>query len=232
MAAKYPAILTSLTEMINGMAPGGKIPNEHELAELYGASRMTVRRALQVLIDEGRLRGVRGSGTFVTERALKKTITIASFTESMQAVGLTPSTTVLGAAIAPATAEECGSMDLADGAMVYRIERLRLGDGVPMGIERTVWSAERFPGLLGHDLTRSLYGTLAAEYDCVVQRSRSLVSAIALNTKDAKLLETPRAAPGLRIRSANVDTDGSVIERGLSVYRADRYEVEFSHHRD
>ena len=231
MAAKYPAILTSLTEMINGMSPGDKIPNEHELAELYGASRMTVRRALQVLIDENRLRGVRGSGTFVTERPLKKTITIASFTESMQAVGLTPSTTVLGAAIAPATDEECASMDLAQGAMVYRIERLRRGDGVPMGIERTVWSADRFPGLLGHDLTQSLYGILAAKYDCLVQRSSSLVSAIALNTKDAKLLETPRASPGLRIRSANVDRDGTVIERGLSVYRADRYEVEFSHQR-
>lgn len=115
--------------------------------------------------------------------------------------------------------------------MVHRIERLRLGDGVPMGIERTVWSADRFPGLLGHDLTQSLYGILAADYDCVVQRSRSLVSAIALNAKDAKLLQTSRGAPGLRIRSANVDTAGTVIERGLSVYRADRYEVEFSHQR-
>lgn len=51
----------------NRLQPGDKIPTERELARLLGVSRLTVRKALEELVDEGLLYRVQGSGTYVAE---------------------------------------------------------------------------------------------------------------------------------------------------------------------
>ena len=50
------------------LRPGAKLPNELELAEMYGVARLTVRRAIADLVEAGYLVVLRGRGTFVVER--------------------------------------------------------------------------------------------------------------------------------------------------------------------
>ncbi len=75
---------------------GTRIPSERKLAETYHVSRMTLRQAVQTLIDEGLLRRAIGSGTFVTNQKVQEHMSgISSFTETMEAVGKVPSSKTL-----------------------------------------------------------------------------------------------------------------------------------------
>lgn len=67
---------------------GDKIPAERELANDFGVSRMTLRQAIQALVDEGILERRVGSGTFVANRKVQEKMSgITSFTELMHATG-------------------------------------------------------------------------------------------------------------------------------------------------
>ena len=57
---KYEEVLQWLSELVSEAEPGTRIPTEKELAKRFNVSTMTVRRALQILIEAGRLNGVPG----------------------------------------------------------------------------------------------------------------------------------------------------------------------------
>ena len=82
---KYERIREAISAMAAEAGPGAQIPPEKELAQRFGASTMTVRRALQILTESGLLHGVPGKGTFVARpRVTKMTRVSNSFTEALQ----------------------------------------------------------------------------------------------------------------------------------------------------
>ena len=70
-APAYQRIRDHLFDHIRGgdWSPGDRLPSEHDLKEQFGVSRMTVRRALRELVDEGYVSRVVGAGTYVTDRS-------------------------------------------------------------------------------------------------------------------------------------------------------------------
>lgn len=66
---KYQQIVDWLAENINSgtYRPNERIPSEHELSEQFGLSRQTIRHAIEILEQQGRVRRVRGSGTYVQD---------------------------------------------------------------------------------------------------------------------------------------------------------------------
>ena len=63
----YLNIGEQLSTEVSRMQPGDRLPKERELAERFAVSRMTVRQALSLLADQGRVYSVRGHGTFVAQ---------------------------------------------------------------------------------------------------------------------------------------------------------------------
>ncbi|MFP5312168.1 MAG: GntR family transcriptional regulator [Actinomycetes bacterium] len=225
VAAKYEEVLKDLSRRISGMGAGERLPSEQELARTYGVSGMTVRRALQVLIEAKRLVGIRGKGTFVSQPTVTKRMVMASFTDSMKAAGMTAGAKVLSASLQPADRMAADALGLRVGEQVITLSRLRSGDDTPLCLDRTTLRAEAFPGLLGEDLTGSLYEVLRTKYGVQLSRAESRVSAVLPTPEEAVLLNIPATQPCIRVTVLSMTDDGLPGECTVSVYRGDRYEL-------
>jgi GntR family transcriptional regulator len=192
---------------------GDRLPPERELAGRYGCSLITVRRALSELAREGRLERARGRGTFVQRPPIIRDIAArAGFADEMRARGLEPYATVVTARVEPATMPVAAALEIASGAPVQYLERVRGADGLPYLLEQAHLSAERFPGLLDADFSvDSLYEVLDRRYGVQIARTRETISAVVPNAREAGLLGMRRARPAICLEgTASASGDGPV----------------------
>ena len=130
------------------LRPGESLPPERELAALTGLSRVTVRKAVQTLVEAGRLVQRRGSGTFVAprvERVEQALSLLTSFSEDMARRGKAVRSVWLCRAVHAPSPEEVMALGLAAHDRVARLERVRMADGVPLAIERASLSTAVLP---------------------------------------------------------------------------------------
>ncbi|SEE74695.1 GntR family transcriptional regulator [Ruania alba] len=222
---KYDAIARDLSTMIDAKQAGDRIPSEQELAASYGVSAMTVRRALQILTEGGRIEGIPGRGTFVREPTVRKALTSTSFSETMRATGRVPSSRLLEASITGATEAERRELDLGGQDAVLHIRRVRYGDDVPLCVEHSRLAADRFPGLLGHDLEASLYALLRTKYHTQIRRARFEVAATLADPASAEHLSIGVDVPCLLTTTVGHDQHGDHVELTTSLYRGDVYRL-------
>ena len=135
--------------MVNGhLKPGEAMPGEWDLADLYGVSRLTVRRALDELVRQNWLEKKHGVGTFVRQPTMA---TIAagklSFTEQMRSIGREPSSKFISQNLTSATDKISRALQIQEGDPIIEITRVRLADNVPILLETACLSTVRFPDL-------------------------------------------------------------------------------------
>ncbi len=209
---------------------GDRLPTERELAESYGCSLITVRRALSELVHEGRIERTQGRGTTVLlPRIEHEPAGKLSFTAEMTRHGLTASTKVVTAGPESAGEVVATALGIEPGAPVLYLERLRLADDEPVLLEQAYLSAERFPGLLSHDLELgSLYEILEDRYDTRVARTRESLRPVLLEAREARLLKGDRRSPALLIEGIATTADDRPVEYSRTYVRGDRtrYSVE------
>jgi GntR family transcriptional regulator len=202
---------------------GEALPSERDLARQLNISRVTVRKAISGLVDQGILVQHWGSGTFIAptmrvEQALSR---LSSFTDDMRIRGLTPGARVIERSCGPAAPKESMALGLSPGDKVSRLQRLRLAGDVPMAIEIATVPA-RFlpdPDMVAH----SLYATLA-ERGCPPRRALQRLHAVLLNDEQASLLDVPPASAALYIERRSFLEDGTPVEFTASYYRGDAYD--------
>jgi GntR family transcriptional regulator len=223
---KYETVLNWLSDLAANEEPGTRIPTEKELSAKFGVSAMTVRRALQILTESGRLRGVPGSGTFVARPRVTKVMEAdSSFSDAMRASGRTPSSQLLEATLTPADTTQAQVFGVPQGTMVYVIRRVRLGDGEPLGYEVSTLESRTLPGLLGYDLETSLYDIVTTKYNIDIERIGLVVSARLPSHEEAQHLRVEPATPCLQTVVSSRVRGGQVFEHTVSLFRGDLYEV-------
>lgn len=201
---------------------GDPVPSERELADTLDISRMTARRALAALMEEGRVEREVGRGTFVSAPRIRMPIRLSSFTEDMRARGFTPGSHTLSFATVPA--EPADVLDLDTDERVHVIRRLRTADGVPMAIELVALTAGLAPDLTEAELENgSLYSVLAAR-GIVFDGGEQTVRARTVTPEEARLLHVPAHAAVLHL-SRTSTWRGRTVEHTVSSYRGDRYEL-------
>lgn len=199
------------------------LPSERELAELFGVSRVTVRKGIHELIGEGLLLQRQGAGTFVSgaPHVEQRLSTLTSFSEDMESRGLVASSRWLGHTIAVATPEEALALDLTPGLRVCRLHRQRLADGTPVATELAV-VPNRFLADPA-EVRGSLYETLRAA-GFPPFRALQRLRAVRLAPEQARLLEVPEGAAGLYIERRTLLEDNTPVEFVRSYYRGDAYD--------
>lgn len=207
----------------SGLQPHEKLPTERTLADALDVSRMTIRHALNALEAERLVYRVQGSGTYVADRHIDKSIRLTSFSQDMLDRGLVPSSKLLSFDRVSAGAAIGAKLQLSPAEMVYRFVRLRLADGDPMCLETAHLRADLFPALTADSLSESLYQTLGRQFRVTVQTAQQRISATVLDPAQAELLGVPAFSAALVVERTTCDERGRRIENTLSIYRADRY---------
>ena len=219
----YLRVRQSLQKMIESgeLAPGQALPGEREVARMLDLSRVTVRKAIAGLVDEGLLTQRHGAGTFVAERIVKSFSKLTGFTDDLRARGLKPRVEFLERGIGEVTPEEAMALNLSPGARVIRLRRLRFADDKPLALEHTVVPQALLPN--PRSIKLSLYDALDA-IGCRPTRALQRLRAVALDDDQARLLGLPPGSPALSIERRAFLDDGRIVEFTTSLYRGDAYD--------
>ena len=156
----YQQLMTRLkNDILAGVYPSGaRIPSEQLLCDTYGVSRVTVRKAMLDLVQEGLLVRRQGKGTFVADERIQRDLhQITSFSAACRQNGHAAGTKLISITMEEATQEDVERLSAAPGSRVVEICRLRLCDGEPVMLE-----INRFPAAYGFLLDAPLDGSLYA----------------------------------------------------------------------
>lgn len=198
-----------------------RIPTEQELCESYQVSRVTVRKALAELTQEGLLNRRQGKGTFVgVPRLCKDLKDVTSFNDSCRLMNCEPSTRVIHAQMTYAQEEDVRDLLCGDEQVVETL-RLRMADGVPVMLE-----CNRFPGqydfLLEADLTGSLYGILR-EHGLEANQAVHEISLCYATAQQARHLGVNEGDALLNLREIIYDQYGRPLHTSKQLIRGDRF---------
>jgi len=222
----YVKLRQSLEKAIRAgtLQQGEALPAERDIADYASISRVTVRKAVDELVQDGLLVRRHGSGTFVAKPVSKveqPLSRLTSFTEDMARRGLTTRSEWLERGLFAPSPDEMMMLGLGPGALVARFSRLRLGDDNPLAIERASVLAEYLPD--PNVVTTSLYAALERRNARPV-RAIQRISACNIKAQDAELLGVSEGAAGLSIQRISYLPTGKVVELTRSLYRGDAYD--------
>ncbi|MEU8505740.1 GntR family transcriptional regulator [Streptomyces brevispora] len=214
----------------DGSLPAGRrLPAERELCAQLGISRVTLRRALHQLVEQGVLRSSHGRGWYVegrTDRVWPNSL--ESFTETARRKGLVPSSQVLRAEVVAATLDEADEFEVAAGTELFRLDRVRLLDGLPIGVDSSRVVLHHAPGLVDTDFTASsLLAELTAAGSEPVN-AESMIESRGCPPELAPHLDLSAGDPVLVMQQSMTDTRGRVVLVTTITYRGDRYRLRTS----
>ena len=223
---KQQHVRERLESLIAGLVPGEPLPAERDLARELGVARMTLRRAVDVLVEDERLIRRRGAGTFVAGAKVTQRLAATSFSADMRARGLRPGSRTIEARRFPAGMMLAGLLDVPPQTDVLFVRRLRLADDEPMALEDLHVPATVAPGLTGADLEgTSFYDLLADRYDDPVVSGTQTVEPALVGAEEAALLGVDPGSPVFLFERTSRVRSGGVAEFVRSTYRGDRYRI-------
>lgn len=204
-----------------------QLPNEGQLAENFGVSKITVRQALRELADLGYIRREQGRGTFISKCKLDQgPRELTSFSEEMRRHQLNASSRVIEHYEIEASARVAEALHLRPGERVFVLTRLRLAEGEPMGIQTAHLPVAMTPGLVGADLEHSsLYEVLRTRYGLQPAEARETYHAVPAETAPAALLGIAVGSPVFSVERVTYLPDGKPFEYVKSIMRGDRYSI-------
>jgi GntR family transcriptional regulator len=198
----YQQVMTDLKKriMANEFADK-KLPDERSLSDQYQVSRSSIKRALNVLANQGLIFKKRGSGTFINPLYLKNQSsfqyegTNLGITDSLNTEGAHPSIQLLDFQVIPASQELQQDLFLGPDEFVYEIKRLRLLDNQPFMIETGYIPIKLVPELNREVISGSIFNYVQATKHAAVTKSFLSISVDASNENDQKLLALKPTEP-------------------------------------
>ncbi len=224
-----------ITKMIEEgkLNPGDKLPSERKLADDFLISRMTVRQALNELVNKGKLVRKSGLGTFVAKPKLQYGLfKLTSFTEDMKKRGLKASSKILSLEKIKPFEMVKNKLEAGD-SYVYRLERLRFADDEPMALEISHLKVDICPSLNRKKLKdQSLYQILADEFKIIMNHAEETMEGGLATAREAERLNIQVGDSVLLRERLTYDQNDNPVEFVKSIYRSDRYKFYISLNKD
>lgn len=226
MSARYLTIKTALIDNIdNGdLRPGDKVASENQLAEQYSVSRMTARRALTELVDEGILLRSQGAGTFVSDnRPMSSMLTIRNIHDEITQRGHLHSSDVLRLESIKADTAISIWMDVAVGSDVFLSEIVHYENGVAIQLERRYVQPDRAPDYLQQDFESITPNYYLNQVAPLTQADHSIEAELP-NEMVANKLKMTMTQPILKVCRRTFSSHG-VVSYALLYHPGDRYRL-------
>jgi GntR family transcriptional regulator len=205
------------------LRPGDRLPSEDQLLDRFGVSRITVRRAIQNLIQRRMVEIRRGHGTYVLAPKISQDLTrLTGFVEDMAAHGRKSTSRVLSQGIVAADASVARQLRLSKGTKVMRIERVRLADSVPMSFDETYLPLDIGKQIVRNDLRANpIFSLLEEKYGIPLAEAEYVLEAAAASAHVAEALGVAEGSPIFRIERTSSTGEGQPIDYEILSYRGD-----------
>lgn len=228
----YQQLADLLREQIRAgvYSAGSRIPSEDELGRNHSISRVTVRKAIDLLVEDGTLIRSHGLGTFVAAPVFVESPNAqGSFAASCFQRGVTPSTRLLSKGLLPAAEEIAEDLGLAAGAPVYELHRLRLANGVASIYEIDYLCAEKHAYLSGAKLENtSLLELIRRETGRAFNGVEDRIDIAFAEEKVAASLECKPGTPLLSVYQKVFAADAGLLYINRQYIRSDLYKYVYS----
>ncbi|MDF3001572.1 MAG: GntR family transcriptional regulator [Bacillota bacterium] len=208
-----------------------KLPSERDLAEYFGAQRLTIRAALQSLVQKGILISRERQGYYIAPKRIQYTLNhTSSFKMMIERMGFTSYVKLLEFEKIKLTDTLTQKTMLAEGTEVFRIMRLRFGNKDPIALERSYIVCDLAKDLSEEDVhNKSLYDTLKNKYRLSIDQSRHRVSVVYANGLESELLKVSPAKPLIKYHGLVYEKKGRLLEYFETIMLSDK--IEFIIHR-
>jgi GntR family transcriptional regulator len=206
------------------LEPESKIASERELSRDLDVSRMTVRRAITELVEEGLLVRRHGSGTYVAKPKITYDVAeLVSYDQALVSRGLKVTRQLLEFSEVPASRRLAEQMQVDVGHPLYRVVLLILANRVPIIVEQSFFSCDRCPDLYEFDLERtSVYDLLLQRYKVNIGDTEHEIEVVEAAETTAKQLRVDEGFPLLRItRTVHRAEDGKSVQYSQDLLRSD-----------
>ena len=224
---KYFQIAQNITNMIKSghLLPGAQIPSENDIIKDYGVSNTTARKALGEIERVGLVQRIKGKGTYVRRNTVDRPIDqVLAFTKNMLRIGRNPSAKVLNAQIIEAdkTIDIDGHKYTLTGPC-FRLERLRLGNDVPMMKDVRYISLSLCPDIDQKGLEGSLYNLYENHYGLRLEEVDQVLSATILEGEILSYFNIAQPVPAFCVDGVTFCGKGIILEIKESIWRGDIY---------
>ncbi|QJX10025.1 GntR family transcriptional regulator [Rhizobium brockwellii] len=236
---KYPIYIQlqkKLLDAIHGreFEQGSRFPSERELSEKFGTSRVTMRKAIDRLVQMGVLERRPRSGTYLPERLFDRPISEhASYSVSdvVEKAGHVPGSKLLYFERKLAGKISAAKLEIDVETPIISIQRLRSVDGIPVCVEFIEIPAHLVPGLSASDVleNKSLYAYFRNVYHLSFRNKTSTISVHWATATEAEFLNLPAGSPVLKFESVNVSNDGIPFEFLRSLNHPDHVSFSLNH---
>jgi GntR family transcriptional regulator len=203
---------------------GGRLPREMDLVEIFGVSRITVKKVTDSLAARGLIRRRRAVGTHIVSLGVTEDLgRLTSFTEQMASRGLHVSTEILGVGLHVPNSNTSEKLQLKPGEKALFIQRLR----GTSEIFPVVFLQSEIPARFGispdEDFCGSLYQLLENKYRIPIEWAEEQISASQASTEEAKHLKIKRGDVVLVMERQTFTSGNSPLEFVRAVYRPEHY---------
>ncbi len=202
---------------------GDRLPTEDDLMARFGVSRITVRRAIQNLVSRGLVEIQRGRGTFVASPKITQELTeLSGFVEDMQAVGRKATARLIGKKIVTASEIVARELAIPKGTRAVKIERVRIGDGVPISFDETYLPLELGKKVMRNNLAvEPIFSLLERKYNIPLIEAEYKMEAVAAGPEIAAALHVEPGSPMFLIERTSYSTGAKPVDYEKLYYRGD-----------
>lgn len=214
----YLQIRKDVSESVtSGLLPVGSVlPTENDLAEKYGTTRLTVRKAIDGLEADGMVRRIQGKGSFVTGSRDSLNESPAGFRELTKRQNSNPSVRILSSCMRPAGPYYGRLFGISPEEQCLSLRRLNSADGAPTSLEEVVARGDLFPGIDEVDFSVfSLYAYYGVHGHSIA-RAEEGIDVVPISARDGCLLGLSEGDAVLFLECRSYDAQGLLIESALS----------------
>ncbi len=225
---RYVRVYTALREWINvgKYSPGDKIASEEEIGQMFGVSRITTRKAIDLLVDDDLVFRMHGKGTYVSEN-VRQRVGLDNVNKRIRAArrrALHSKITDVDIAVIRSDPRTSLDLKLSAEADVLRVSYVRVFSGEPVGYMESFIPARLGLTIEPAELSGDTPLSVLEKHGVKVAHAIQLTSATLADSRLAGLLKTLVGSPLIRIKHIVMDANDKPVERFIAYFRADQYE--------